>query len=225
MEIPRLPWDSFLEQFKWKQGDHMTLVGPTKRGKTTLAHALLPMRKWVIIFATKKKDPLITKFRKDGYHLVRTSDEIHKDVSHRFILAPPLTSKESRPSQRVEFEKALARGFKSGGWTFYLDEARYISDTLRLADDCELLWQQGRTLGVTMVVGTQRPVRIPLTAYDQATHLFFFRENDDRNLKTLGGLGGVDNKLIRETVAMLGFHDALYLNTATGDMVITKVAI
>lgn len=201
------------------------MVGPTNRGKTTLAHAILPERNWVILFATKKKDPLIAKFKRNGYKVVKTVDGIHKDLSRKWILAPPFTGKESTQTQKAEFEGALAKAFKTGGWTIYLDEARYICDTLRLAPDCEILWQQGRTLGVTMVVGTQRPVRIPLAAYDQATHLFFFRENDDRNLKTLGGLGGVDNRVIRDTVATLGFHDALYLNTATGELAITKVEI
>lgn len=225
MEIPRLPWDSFLAQFSWKQGEHLTLVGPTGRGKTTLAQELLRRRGYVIVFVTKKKDKILSQFKPSGYQQVTKADDIHPKVAKKYLLKPPFSGKESIPSQRKEFEQALHMGFKQGNWTIYMDEARYVCDNLGLARDCEVNWLQGRALGLTMVVGTQRPVRIPLEAYSQATHLFFFQEKDDRNLKTIGGLGGVDNKLIRENVSVLDFHEVLYLNSATGKMIITKVAI
>lgn len=227
MDIPHLDWDSFDSQFRWKQGEHVTLVGPTGLGKTTLATTILPRRDYTIVFATKKRDPLITKLRNAGYERVTDADGIHTAISKKFILAPPLGSGSPKAleNQRVEFRKALETAFRQGNWTIYLDEARYICDFLGLSSYCELLWQQGRSLGTTLVAGTQRPVRVPLTAYDQATHLFFWRENDDRNLKTIGGLGGTDSKVIRTRVPMLDLHQVLYLNTRSGKMVTTKAKV
>jgi hypothetical protein len=61
--------------------------------------------------------------------------------------------------------------------------------------------------------------------YDQATHLFFWRDNDETNLKRIGGLGAIDSTLIRHTVGRLPRHSALYLNTRTGRMAVTRVEI
>ena len=227
VEIPHLEWDEFDNGWRWKQGEHITLVGPTGQGKTTLATQILPRRDYTIVFATKKRDPLIDKLRKGGYTKIETADAIHKDISRRYILAPPLGSGSPKhvTNQREEFRKALETAFRQGSWTIYLDEARYICDYLKLTDYVELLLQQGRSLGATVVCGTQRPVRVPLTVYDQATHLFFWRENDDRNLKTIGGLGGTDSKLIRTRVPLLELHEVLYLNTRTGRMATTKAKV
>jgi hypothetical protein len=59
--------------------------------------------------------------------------------------------------------------------------------------------------------------------YDQATHLFFWRDNDEANLKRIGGIGFLDAKLIRGTVAELPEHEALYINTRTGSLIRTQV--
>jgi hypothetical protein len=57
--------------------------------------------------------------------------------------------------------------------------------------------------------------------YDQATHLFFWRDNDDANLKRIGGIGSLDARLVRDTVAALPHHETLYVNTRTGRLVQT----
>jgi hypothetical protein len=225
-EVPFIPWEEFEPAFKWKQGEHLTLVGPTGGGKTTLATMLLPRRDYVLVLATKKRDPLISRLRKDGYETITNAEAINKQISHRFILAPPLSrGVSSLNRQRNVFEDALNTAFRQTGWTVYLDEARYVCDYLGLAAHTELLWQQGRSLGVTMVAGTQRPVRIPLFAYDQATHLFFWRDNDEQNLKRIGGLGGVSARRIKDAVGVLALHEVLYLNTRTGSLARTKPSV
>ena len=35
-EIERVPWNSFLKTFDWKQGEHVAAIAPTGAGKTTL---------------------------------------------------------------------------------------------------------------------------------------------------------------------------------------------
>lgn len=216
-----LPWEEFDRRLKWRQGEHLTMVGPTGGGKTTLATHLLPRRDYIIVFATKKRDPLINRLKGNGYETITDADAIHKDVSRKFILAPPVSGVKSLGKQRSVFESALNTVFRQTGWTLFLDETRYICDYLGLAADCELLWQQGRSLGVTMVAGTQRPVKIPLFAYDQATHLFFWRDNDDHNLKRLGGLGGISRRTIIDAVSVLELHEVLYLNTRNGTLLRT----
>jgi len=223
-EVPFIEWDRFLSGWKWRQGEHLTLVGPTGGGKPTLATRLLDRRQYVIVFATKKRDPLITKLQRNGYQRITSAEAINADVSHKFVLAPPLKEGvKSLANQRKQFSAALRAAFTQTGWSVYLDEARYVCDYLGLSPETELLLQQGRSLGVTVIGGTQRPVKIPLTFYDQATHLFFWRDNDEQNLKRIGGLGGVNSKTIRERVSLLPLHEVLYLNTRSGTLARTKV--
>ena len=54
--------------------------------------------------------------------------------------------------------------------------------------------------------------------YDQSSHLFFWRDNDETNLKRIGGIGWLQSKPIRETVAGLDPYQFLYIQTRTGDM-------
>jgi hypothetical protein len=59
----------------------------------------------------------------------------------------------------------------------------------------KFLLQQGRSAGISVVAMTQRPAFIPLAFYDQATHLFVWRDNDLRNRQRIGELAGNARRL------------------------------
>ena len=80
---------------------------------------------------------------------------------------------------------------------------------------------QGRALDLSLVAGTQRPAWVPLEMYSQATHVFFWRTSDRRDLDRIGGLGAHDPQTIRAVVRNLRKHEALYVNTRTGALVRT----
>lgn len=223
-EVPLVPWDEFLPSMKWRQGEHVSLIGPTGAGKTTLAHAILPKRKFVVVVATKPRDSSLSALKRDGFEVVRSfPDHVATDVTPKLILWPNMKRVGDARKQQKTIGRALNEIFVQGGWTVYVDELRYVSSTLRMKPLLELLWQQGRSLGVSLVGGTQRPAHVPLMLYDQATHLFFWRDNDDANLKRIGGIGFLDANLVRNTVAQLPLHETLYINTRTGSMTRTKV--
>lgn len=176
-----------------------------------------------MIFAAKPKDPLITALKKQGYYVTRRWPPPPAEIEPRVILWPKIDSPSDIPNQREEFRKALDGTYRTGGYAVYFDEVRYVTEYLRLASYVDLLWQQGRSLDVSVIAGAQRPSRIPLSAYDQATHLFLWRDNDSTNLKRLGELGSVDAKGVRQTLTHLPRHDVLYLDTRTGSMLTTRV--
>lgn len=224
-QIENVPWDRFLRRvFKWKQGEHVTAIGPTQSGKTTLIKAILPLRKYVVVMITKKRDPLIGEFKKEGYEHMKEWREVPHHIHPRVLLHPVLAKDEPKERhQQSEFRYALGRAFDQGHWTMYADELPYLIEELKLERELKRQWNQGQGMKTSLVSSAQRPAFLPLLAYSAATHIFIFKTTDENDLKRLGGLGGISNKLIRETVAVLESHQALYFNTRTGKMYITKV--
>lgn len=104
-ETPTFLWEDFIEQFKWNQGEHVSLIGPTGYGKTTLAKHLvlaspprgtirpetthvfwkrrfghpkeLPEapRPYVTVLATKPKDETLEIFKQHGFVVMRRWNE------------------------------------------------------------------------------------------------------------------------------------------------------
>lgn len=203
----------------WRQGEHLTLIGPTGCGKTTLATKLLPLRRYVAVMATKPRDPILATFKKMGYVVTREwPPRLPPEVAPRVVFWPKSETMDSIKKQVPQLRMALQDIYRQGGWTVYFDELRYVTDFLGLRQEVELLLLQGRALGVSVVSGAQRPAWLPLTVYDQATHLFLWRETDRRNLQRLAELGGVDSRKIMGILPKLSRHETLYVNTRDGTM-------
>ena len=146
----------------------------------------------------------------------------------RYVLWPNVTHVQSSDEvygiQKERFREALFSAFLMGGWTVYLDELRYVTSRLGLASEVELLWEQGRSIDVSVVAGYQRPRNIPLLAYDQPEHLVFFKETDAENLSRMAEVvTWLDRKTMIQTIAHLPKYDFLYLNKANERAVISRV--
>lgn len=224
-----VPWDEFLgRRFKWRQGEHVSLIGPTNSGKTTLAIEILPRRRYVVVVGTKPRDATLSKLQGRGYEIIREWPEhVATDIRPKLILWPPFRRPGDAKRQQREINRAIQEIFAQGSWTVVIDEAFYLSQTLRLRPILEMLWTQGRSIGISVVAGTQRPAHVPLHMYDQATHLFLWRDNDRRNLDRLSEIssGAIDRDSLRELVGSLPKHSTLYVNTRTGEVIETRVEI
>jgi hypothetical protein len=226
---PVLEWDDFLDYaFEWRQGQHVGLVGPTESGKSTLTYAILPMRKYVTFFATKPKDGVLETFAdragfekitdwppKVGKVLKRTASA---DEMPRRLLWPDAGTIGAVHHQEKVFRKAIAEIYAQGGWTVVWDEFWMQTQILKMEQEARILLQQARSNDISFVMGAQRPSRIPVEVYDQASHLMFWRDNDELNLKRMGGIGWLAAGPIRAFVANLEPHQVLYVSTRTGNM-------
>ena len=227
--VPFMPWPQFLAQFRWKQGEYIALAGKPGSGKTTLARQLLPYRDYTVVMATKKSDkslydPLIA----EGF-VVQDHFDPYDREQPKIIFKPGFDStaptlKEAKATQRDEFGEALLGIFDAEGWCVYCDEVRYLSQTLRLGEELELLYLQGRSLGVSMFSGTQRPVSIPKVAWD-SNHLFFWKTTDRADVLTMSEYTGMNMDVVRAVAPRLPRHEALYVNTVTDQMIRTKVSL
>jgi hypothetical protein len=231
-DIPEVSYADFRARyFRWRQGEHVSLIGPTGGGKTTLALDILPMRKFDVVFGVKPRDDTLSDLLKQSqWQRMYGWDTIKAKELKRVVLWPKMESPEDMGVQAKVFGQALRGIFRAGSFCVFADELRYLCETLRLRRYFELLWMQGRSLGISLVASAQRPAFVPTLLYDQATHLFFWRDNDELNLKRIGGIGWLNSQEIRKRVASLPYipeHGGhfLYINTRTGLMVVSKVEV
>lgn len=220
---PFIPWDRFMAELDWRQGEHVTLAGGTGSGKTTLARQLLPLRQYVVVLATKREDPsLYRPLEAEGF-VMRSTWDPDPENEPKVIFKPPLVGgKAGKDAQAEAFREALIDIFETGRWCVYADEVRYITQFLGLQTEMELLWLQGRSLKVSVVVSTQRPVSIPVVAWE-AQHLFVWRFAEKRDVDTVSDFTGTLYPVVRQSIPRLPKHEVLHVRPEFATASRTKV--
>lgn len=165
--------------YSWAPGEHMCVIGDTGSGKTTLMYGLngnpglLHWRKYVMSLRSKADDA-----RWDAPRINRALPALNDPKIGHIELFP------RRGHEMVEFSLALDLAWKQKGWTVYLDEAYHADRLLRLRTQIEDLLTRGRSLGITVVTGLQRPVNVSRFAISQSKHVIVFAQ-EGRDAKTI----------------------------------------
>lgn len=229
-QLQPIRWSEFWQYFDWKQGEHVTAIGSTGQGKTTLCLALLQRREFPTVLACKPRDEVLDDVKKYGYDITRKWPPGRFDgrfytpqKTPKLCLWPPSEKLHALGKQRSVFLEYLEDAFQSGGYAIFADEIRYLTADLGLEKEMIRILLQGRSLGLSLVSSTQRPRHVPLEIYSQATHLFLFRESDKQNLQRLSEIGGINSDEVKLIVQKLPQHHFMYINTRDGTMAISKL--
>lgn len=222
--IPYEPWRRFEASHEFRQGDHVTGIARTGRGKTTLfARGLLHRYPFVVYLGTKEED-------ESSYpYLLRHGFKFTKDAkldyrkSPRVIFRPgPFgISKADKEAQADRFGAVLAVAYAQKQWAIYADEVAYL-DEIGLSDELEAIWRTGRGRKITMLAATQNPVSIPRVAFDQVSHLFLWRQTEVDRVRRIGEMAGEQSAVVRALLPTLPEFEALYVNTTTDELVRTR---
>ena len=213
LPIKRIDREEFItDYFDYKPGEHVSIIGATGNGKTTLAlqllkataHPKLP----AVILAMKPKDDTIDKYRADAkaegidYRLTRTWPPRKSlwtpGTPHGWVLSPKHTFDPYRdsPDHTEIFDRALLDSYKRGNRIIFADEAVSLTKELGLGLSMDTLWTKGRSMKCGMWAATQRPAWVPRNMFDQSTHLFLDYPADKQTRDRYKEISGVDPEVI-----------------------------
>lgn len=202
LEVIGLDWDHFSTWFgeKWKPGEHASIIAPTGVGKTTLAAALLELRRWVLVGDPKGGDDTLA-----GMHLRRLTqwpgekrmtklleDDQKNRRPSRFVVGPEVQREEDWPKITTAIRDSLKGAFNMGGWTYYLDELQIATDRrmMNLQGEVARWLVSARSRGLTLVSSFQAPRMVPLEALQQPSWIMASHTRDrtvvDRTAEVLG---------------------------------------
>lgn len=239
--MPRVTWldhAAYLDEY-WQPGQHVGVISPTGKGKTTLVvEGLMPF--WreanVVLIDLKGDDPSLNKFGFTVKALPGRLERWSQEARHRKrppwyrLLVPGILSGVSHLKQRSLIIQALSAAHQESrkmakkglaGWVVVADETMALVD-LRLDPYLRDLWQRGRSRRMTFIALTQEPRWVPRSFYSQPTHLYIGKILDEDDQKRLGEIAG-DSKLIRQVVKGLGKHEFLYIGQGGDIMQIVNV--
>jgi ABC-type cobalamin transport system ATPase subunit len=206
-------------RYLWHEGEHVAIIGPTGRGKTTLGYELMPLRALEVIVAVKKQDGTLQRFMaRSRSELVRSwgrVKQVEKPVYTIISEWPPpenvkkviLWDKPQRlgdgASQSARLYAALDGIYQEGNWAIFLDDANFICGVLHLDEAITYLMNMGRSAGISVVVAANRPRFVPRAAFSQARFVLSFAFNDTRDVDTIADIAGIDRQTYRQLNAQL----------------------
>jgi energy-coupling factor transporter ATP-binding protein EcfA2 len=226
--VERVPWDEVLEAFgrTHKLGEHVSCVGPTGSGKSTVMLELLKRRgrrqasdgrpTRITVMGNKPRDATLARLQAQGWPRLRNAKQWPPGYGQEQCLFWPSYGDPASAArrQRAAFRQVLLEVLPAGNQIVYVDEAAYWTEHppegLGLGAALSQYWQVSRSSGISLVASTQRPRRVPVAMWTEAYWLVIFRPEDEEDLKRVAQLSG-SKQLVLQVVPELDTHEFLLL--------------
>lgn len=155
-----------------EEGYHTVVLGTTGSGKSTLASFLLsrsPFHKRPTFIIDYKREDIFARLRR--IREIGLYDTL-PDFPGLFIVRP-------RPDETEGVERWLEKLWHHGNAGLYIDESYLVPDKAWLRN----VMAQGRSLGITVIASSQRPVDVSRSLFTEASYVSVFRLNDDKDIQ------------------------------------------
>jgi hypothetical protein len=226
-EFTVLQWQDFQAMFleSHKQGEHVSIVGPTGSGKTVVG---LEVCKMVgSRTATNKRPSPVTvlcyKPRDDTMREILSEKEwpeIRKwPPSYGQEHCIVWVRKGGVPRQRAVFIPLLDMIYQEGGQSVYIPEAAHFErkppDGLGMGGKMTEFWSAARSNKLTVISDTQRPRYVTRSMWTEPAWIVIFPPDDEDDLKSVAALSGRKMDVYR-IVGNLGEHEFLCIRRQRG---------
>lgn len=216
-----LYWDDFEAMFAdaHKQGEHVSIVGPNRTGKTMLG---LSMCK--VFAARRAKDGapsrvtvLQYKPRDDTLAIIGDWPVIKKwppkyGEEHCVVWPKAKSASAAARLHRAVFLPLLDRMYVEGSQYVYIPEAAYFERGqpagLGMGGTMEQLWGTARSGKLTVVSDTQRPRMVTNLMWTEPAWTVVYKLESRDDIKRVADLSGFPNE-VWEIVPRLGEHEFL----------------
>lgn len=158
-----------------REGYHTAILGTTGSGKSTLGAHILSRRPFHL------KPQFIIDFKHEEI-FAKSQRIVEIDVNANLPTQPGVFIVRPRPDQQLEIEAWLERLWQQGNAGLYIDEGYLMPDKAWLRN----VLAQGRSLGITAITTSQRPVDVSRSVFTEAAYVSVFRLNDKKDVQRVG---------------------------------------
>lgn len=216
-------------RFDYKPGEHLVFGGPTQRGKTTLAFALLEVAATpdcpAYIAVSKPRDPTTER---EGKRLgfVRVTEwpppmklsRLWGERPPGYLVWPKFGDIDNDVARSARVTKALLNdrytaGVRNHKGILVMDDTVVKSKVLGLDGEMTTILAMASAMDLGLWTFVQKPTdsgRTAIWAYGASEHVFMTHDPDRKNQQRYSEIGGVDPKFIGEATRSLKPYEFLY---------------
>lgn len=218
--IDVIPRNIFLREWDYKN-QHLTMLGPTQRGKTTLCLQLLgktisPEHKATVLAGkTPNRDPVMAAAaEKLNLRVIKTwppKMELMDRKKNGYLLRPEQSLSDIDKDNKeleTQFRKAIIGNYQNDTrpTIVVIDEAHLIQKDLGLQKECDAILTRGQPDTAEWNL-SQRGRFLSYHTYGAPEHVFIFFDPDITNQKRYSEIGGVDPRWIMSIAQDLRTRD------------------
>lgn len=199
------------QQLSVRKNDRAVVLGATGSGKTFLVRYLLndPIKPYSVVYDAKISDS-ISGWNEQTF--ISDFDELTESEARRIVYRPNYREAVDSVAQDRFFEWVYLRKHTR----LFVDEAYAVTGGSNPSFHFQACLTRGRERGISTIVATQRPHRIPLVTLSEAEHYYIFRLQLLKDRQRVEELTGITSEAQTDLEEFQFFYFNVFTGAYTG---------